>query len=528
MREKVFAGLFIAVLISFNICFASEPISDINAKVAQLDVNTANLDKIISIFGEPGKYLWGDKTFQRQNLPQVYIARYPDGFSIVMGNGHIVELRFEQPGFVFHDKIKIGSSLEEVLQFIGQPTETVVNQKNEFKDGVLYKDIDGRKGFCYYNRTDLNVMFFFSDYKVSAIYMAPGLRKQTGDTSPKQKPPVPAKKLDSVKIFDDVRDSDLTKQNLAGRCNIIKTLKFNKHTIWPASNKMPAACDPNQLMTDAMNPGLGVRELHNQGITGKGVNVAIIDQPLIGEHPEYKGKIKAYYDTGCDAEKSSMHGPAVTSLLVGTNCGTAPDARVYYAAAPMWKKDSAYFAKALDWILEQNEKLPPGEKIRVVSVSAAPSGSSTPCEKNIRMWDDAYVRAEAAGILVLDCTEHHGFIDRCWYNLKNPDNLAECTPGYRLGETWFDPKAILTPASVRTVAEEKDNGNCGYIYFGYGGTSWTRPYCAGVLAMGWQVNPNLTGPQMRELLFKSAYVKNNAKIINPKEFIRLVKNFKSP
>jgi hypothetical protein len=328
-------------------------------------------------------------------------------------------------------------------------------------------------------------------------------------------------------MFDDVRDSDLTSQNFSGKSNLLRTLTFNKITAWPAQNKMPAGCEPNKLMTDAMNPGLGVRQLHEQGITGKGVNVAIIDQPLIGEHPEYKGKIAAYFDTGCDAERSSMHGPAVTSLLVGTNCGTAPDARVYYAAAPSWKKDAVYYAKAMDWILEQNAKLPPGEKIRVVSVSAAPSGQGSPFETNNQMWDDAYARAEAAGILVLDCTRHHGFIYMCWYNLNNPDNLAQCTPGHCIGELNFRPDDILTPASVRTTAEEKEDGSLGYIYWGSGGSSWTRPYCSGVLAMGWQINPNLTGPQMRELLFKSAYMKNNAKIINPQKFIQLVKNSKS-
>jgi hypothetical protein len=92
----------------------------------------------------------------------------------------------------------------------------------------------------------------------------------------------------------------------------------------------------------------------------------------------------------------------------------------------------------------------------------------------------------------------------------------------------FSPDEILTPASVRTTAEEGDGGVCGYIYWGSGGSSWTRPYCAGVLAMGWQLRPELTPQQMRELLFKSAYIKGNkAKIINPGEFIRLVRNFKN-
>ena len=48
--------------------------------------------------------------------------------------------------------------------------------------------------------------------------------------------------------------------------------------------------------------------------------------------------------------------------------------------------------------------------------------------------------------------------------------------------------------------------------------------CAGVLAIGWQVNPELSAEQMKELLFESAYIKSNeAKIIDPRKFISLVK-----
>ena len=43
-----------------------------------------------------------------------------------------------------------------------QPTETVTGQKNEFKDGVLYRDVDGQKGNDYYHRSDQKVRLFFA------------------------------------------------------------------------------------------------------------------------------------------------------------------------------------------------------------------------------------------------------------------------------------------------------------------------------------------------------------------------------
>ena len=90
-----------------------------------------------------------------------------------------------------------------------------------------------------------------------------------------------------------------------------------------------------------MNPGLGIRALHEAGVTGQGITAAIIDQPVIPEHPEFKGKIVKYHYFGADnpPDTGSMHGPAVTSLLVGENIGTAPGAKVYFAAIPIGTYD---------------------------------------------------------------------------------------------------------------------------------------------------------------------------------------------
>ena len=42
--------------------------------------------------------------------------------------------------------------------------------------------------------------------------------------------------------------------------------------------------------------------------------------------------------------------------------------------------------------------------------------------------------------------------------------------------------------------------------------------------MGWQICPDLTPAQMKEMLFASAHVhKSGAKIINPKAFIELIR-----
>jgi len=496
--------------------------SDDSGDTKQPDTATTTSEDIIRIYGEPLKYIEGGKTFTKDKLPENYIMVYPNSLGVVISGGVVGEIRHEEAdGYLFKGKVKVGSSLEEALSVVGQPKKTVEGKPNNFEDGVLYKDIDGSRGYCYYSRLDQNVRFFFWDYKVSALYVtSSSYGKCKGGGSFQAILPI-----ESVYEYDDVRWKDMSRLNLAGEEGLICTLRFNQKTVWPAPVRMPGGDNPEKILADAMNPGLGIRELHQQGITGKGVNVAIIDQPLYEDHPEFAGKILAYKDFGCET-RYSMHGPAVTSLLVGTNCGTAPDARVYYAAAPGWKRDTAYEANALRWIIEQNKKLPSSEKIRVVSVSAAPSSPNVR-DKNRDMWGSACAAAEAEGIVVLDCTRDHGFIGACWYNARVPESVSQCKAGYPGKEGWSLPNNILAPASPRTTAEEQHEGDFSYQYCGRGGQSWSIPYVAGVLALGWQIRPELTGEQMRELLFQSAYTKKDgSKIINPKMFIHLVRKAK--
>ena len=323
----------------------------------------------------------------------------------------------------------------------------------------------------------------------------------------------------NIQPYDDVRFKNLILDN-----SIIQTLWFNEKTIWPGQKTLETARD---ILEKGKNPGLGVRNLHAQGITGKGINVAIIDQNLQLDHPEFKGKIVKYYDVGTNSptEEGSMHAPAVTSLLVGEKIGTAPEAKVYFVAAPSWTADAQFYADALNWIIDENATLPRDKKIRVVSVSAAPSGEGSPFIKNNSDWDEAYQRAVEAGILVLDCTSNRGLTAPCTLDLENPDDVAKCIPGYPNHKSMLFPDRIYIPTSHRTTAEEYTTDNPSYQYTGVGGLSWSIPYLAGVLAMGWQVNPELTNSQIMGSVFESAYItKENIKIINPEAFIDLIKD----
>lgn len=299
------------------------------------------------------------------------------------------------------------------------------------------------------------------------------------------------------------------------------TYTYNTGTIFAGAEDEAAA-----LLEACKDPGLGVRSLQARGITGRGVNVAILDQPLLTDHPEFADRIAAYYDTGCEGETASMHGPAVASLLAGKTIGVAPDANIYYAAWPSWLMDSRYAADALDWVLEQNEALPEGEKIRVVSVSAAPG--SADMFQNTDLWNAAAARAEEAGVLVLTVEGAGTKPDRLmpYPAVLDPnarDDPAACRVGFPSedGSSVFAKNALALPCSYRTVAEEYTAGQYSYTHDGHGGLSWGIPYCAGVMALGWQVDPTLTGDEiMRYLLSTAATGTDGNSIIDPVQFIQ--------
>ncbi len=515
-------GIFIVAAIVLVFQNAAMSADDINQKAARLDMASAGLEEVIAVFGPPQRYIWGNKTFTRDTLPESYVACLEEGFCVYIRQNKVVELRFEgqDTGFRFGGKLGVGSTLEEALDVLGPPEQTLENQGNGFADKILYKDIDGQKGHCYYHRSDKNIRLFFADYKIVALYIT----RMEPVTASSQKQGFQVEPVDVVKPYMDVRQQDLRKILTPAGRSLVRTLSFNGATVWPEFNvgQLPLKEYVNKLVEDAKNPGLGVRKLHQQGITGKGVTVAIIDQPLYLNHPEFEGKIIEYHDVGCGGSQSSMHGPSVASLLAGTHCGTAPEVKMYYAAAPSWTKDTAFQAAALDWLIEKNKQLPVGQKIRVVSVSGAPSGPGSPFEKNTEQWDMACHRAEAAGMMVLDCTQHHGFISSCYFYGANVETPIGCKPGFPNSKTNpVSSDDLYVPTCPRTSAEQYTEDQAGYAYWGQGGLSWAIPYCAGVLAMGWQVSPKATPEQMKELLLKTAYqTKEGANIIDPSRFIQ--------
>ena len=72
----------------------------------------------------------------------------------------------------------------------------------------------------------------------------------------------------------DLRAYDLSFLDLSGSFNDLQFADFDDETILPPNDKMPPEFDWQEILEIGKNPGLGIRELHDKGITGEGVGIA--------------------------------------------------------------------------------------------------------------------------------------------------------------------------------------------------------------------------------------------------------------
>ncbi len=328
-------------------------------------------------------------------------------------------------------------------------------------------------------------------------------------------------------------DRDLRNASAA----VLMTTTFDSTTAWPKTDRLPADFNPEKLLEDSKDPGLGIRKLHQEGIDGRGVTVAILDQALSDEsgkimpHSEYADRIVTYEEYGdARAEGVSMHGPAVTSLLVGKECGTAPGAGLVYKALPPMRHFGLW-AKALSKIIESNKAEDSTRKVRVVSCSIGYDIRHP--EPDLDEWISAIQQAEESGIIVVHVSGKNllTFIgggapakkddiesyDRALF-LKEADGLD----AYNDQDAhWSD--ILIVPSDYRTKAscEGKDV----YMYNGKGGMSWSVPYLAGVFALALQVNPKLTGLEIGNAIRATASINSKGyKILNPKAAIEVIRS----
>jgi hypothetical protein len=330
----------------------------------------------------------------------------------------------------------------------------------------------------------------------------------------------------------DMRNGDVSKIDFS-KIDDLKDISFNSETIWP--EVLPEGFHPEDILEWNKNPGLGIRALHERGITGSNVSIAIIDDGLLLEHQEYKDNLMLYEKIHYADQLEEMNGPAVASIAVGKTIGVAPDAKLYYIAASPGhytetsiEYDQSIYADCILRVLEMNNNLPEDEKIRVISISSG-------FDSNFKGYPEfvaAVDKAKADNIFVLTSTTENNYdfalfgVERPY--MSDPNDVNSYTPAsWILGDlpnagNWYD-KYILVPMGSRTYAcvmgaEKYEFGICG-------GLRLTMPWCAGFYALCCQVKPDITPEEFLSIVKSTAVpanvnhdgttYNNFGKIVNP-------------
>lgn len=326
----------------------------------------------------------------------------------------------------------------------------------------------------------------------------------------------------------DIRSSDLSILNLEDRLEDLIFADFDSKTQWP--DKLPDDFNPEEIMELGKNPGLGIRELHEKGIKGKGISIAIIDQGLLVDHIEYKDRLKMYEEIHCGDESAAMHGPAVASIAVGKTVGVAPEAELYYIAETHgvskqgeFDWDLSWLAKSIDRIVEVNKTLPGDKKIKVISISLGICSRMNGYEKA----SESIENAKNEGIYTV-YVESNPFMGLGREPLKNPDDIGSYTKGEFWKKYRYKNDQLLIPMDSRCTASP--TGVNDYVFYRNGGMSWSVPYVAGLYALACEVNPDITPDVFWEEAFNTSDIiyKDNGtdvklgKIVNPVKLIEQI------
>lgn len=304
----------------------------------------------------------------------------------------------------------------------------------------------------------------------------------------------------------DLRHRDASAMDLTGQGKLLADwASFDTVTRWPA---LPPGFNPEQFLELGKNPGLGVRALHAEGITGKGVHVAYVDQTLLLDHSEYQGHIVRYAEIGGVTEEASMHASAVVSILAGKTVGVAPDAFVTYYAATTGdgRPQLANYAAAVNAILDKNAQLPPSQRVRVIGMSLG----WQPNTPGVAEMEKAIARAKREGVGVFSTSTDRyykvGFLGASRDPGADPDDLKAYGPGAFWADDFYRAPTLnngkfWVPMDSRTTAGPGSQTE--YAFYRIGGMSWAVPWVTGLYALALQVKPDLTPDEFLKLALRT-------------------------
>jgi len=337
--------------------------------------------------------------------------------------------------------------------------------------------------------------------------------------TPEAFPAMPSGSLESIWGF---AGKDLATKDMTGiPVDFIANITFDEFTIWPPSQHLPTGFAPTEWMETAKSPGLGIRSLHQKGITGKGVSVAVFDKPIRPTHAEFRGHMHHHRVAEPQPENDRLHfhGAACASILAGRTCGVAPEADLFYFSVPDNGQNAHNYLLAVDELILVNESLPDSRKIRLVSIS----DGFSPGSDDQALWEKLMERAEAAGLMLIysNRLRRSSFLWGGCAPYLDRDNPLEYKLANHLVGKVNPADVILIPSDCRTTAANWADDS--YIYWGSGDLSWAIAYAAGLFALALSIAPALSYTEIAESLAASKTpCSDGAYIVDPVRFAETI------
>jgi serine protease AprX len=265
-----------------------------------------------------------------------------------------------------------------------------------------------------------------------------------------------------------------------------------------------------------------MEELHDRGIDGRGVTVAVIDSGVT-RHEDFGDRIKAFKDFG--SRKRAPHDPKghgthVAGIILGDGDkvdGVAPKADL--VAVRISSEQEAI--EAVDWVIANKEKY----SIDVLNLSLGVDAKANPAEDQFRL---AAERAVDAGLVVVVSAGNECKGGVCPSTISSPGVSPKVitvgaiddngTPSLKDDKIWEKssqgtsmegkPDLVAPGSGVISVLAAKsvfaDRVPKGSDYLAVSGSSQAAPMVAGAAALLLQVNPALTHDQIKDILTETA------------------------
>ncbi len=274
---------------------------------------------------------------------------------------------------------------------------------------------------------------------------------------------------------------------------------------------------PVYALLDVSVPLIRAPQVWREGITGKGVRVAVVDTGIDWEHPDFEGRIGGVHSVvGDDGRDHFGHGTHVAGIIAGSGKasngrykGVAPDAILYSAKA---LKDngsgmSSDVMAGLEWAAMQ--------KAQVINLSL---GTPGPCDGTdaISYFCDKLVRER--GIVVVAAAGNSGprastvGSPGCAHEVITvgaTDDLDRVAGFSSRGPTKDGrTKPDICFPGVNIIAARAHGVNLGPIrgeyYMELSGTSMATPHAAGVVALLLEADPDMKPAEVKKRLTSTA------------------------